>query len=59
VAGPFRIEGKPYTIPAAQAFVATGEEPAKSRYGAAIVVIGIVAVAAAGLIIYREKRALS
>jgi LPXTG-motif cell wall-anchored protein len=55
-AGPFRFEGKPYTIAATQAF-AGGQEPATSRTAAAIAVAGIVALAAAGLVIYKKKLA--
>ena len=56
VAGPFRIEGKPFTIAATQALGA-GQEPAKSRTAAAIVVVGIIALAAAGVVIYKKKAA--
>jgi len=51
VAGPFRIEGKPCTIAGTQAL------GAKSRTAAAIIVIGIIALAVAGLVIYKKKAA--
>jgi hypothetical protein len=57
VAGPFRIEGKQYTIVASQALASDDQEPAKSHIGLAIVVLGIIAVVAAGLVIYKEKAA--
>ena len=62
VAGPFKIEGKAFTIAAKSKpakttppIVAAAEEPAKSRYGAVIIIIGIIALAAAGLAIYKKK----
>ena len=35
--------------------VAATEEPATSRYGAVIIIIGIIALAAAGMAIYKKK----
>jgi len=62
MAGPFKIEGKTCAIaakskPAAAAspLVAADEESAKSRYVAVIVIIGIIALAAAGMAIYKKK----
>jgi len=62
VAGPFKIESKAYTIAAksrpaetTSPIVASAEEPAKPRYGAVIIFIGIVALAAAGMAIYKKK----
>jgi hypothetical protein len=62
VAGPFKIEGKAYTIAAKSSpagttspIVAAAEEPVKSRYGAVIIIIGIIALAAAGLAIYKKN----
>jgi len=62
MAGPFKIEGKAYAIagkskPAEtiSPIVAAAEEPAKSRYGAVIIIIGIIALAAAGMAIYKKK----
>ena len=62
VAGPFKIEGKAYTIAAksepagtTSPIVASAEEPTKSRYGAVIIIIGIIALAAAGMAIYKKK----
>jgi len=64
VAGPFKIEGKAYAIAAkskpaetVSPIAAAVEEPAKSRYGAVIIIIGIIALAAAGLVIYSKKAA--
>ena len=62
MAGPFKIEGKAYTIAAksrpsgtTSPIVAAAEEPAKSRYGTVIIIIGIIALAAAGMAIYKKK----
>jgi hypothetical protein len=62
VAGPFKIEGKAFTIAAKSSpagttspIVAATEETAKSRYGAIIIIIGIIALAVAGLAIYKKK----
>jgi len=62
VAGPFRIEGKAYTIAArsklaetTSPIVAAAEKPVKSRYGAVIIIIGIIALAVAGMAIYKKK----
>jgi len=56
------MESKEYTIAAkskpvetASPIVAAAEEPAKPRYGAIIIIIGIIALAAAGVAIYRKK----
>jgi len=63
VACPFKIEGKAYTIAAKSKpagttlpLVAAAEEPAKSKYGAVIIIVGIIALAAAGMAIYRKKK---
>jgi len=62
VAGPFKIEAKAYTIAAkskpaetTSPIVAAAEKPAKSRYGAVIIIIGIITLAAAGMVIYKKK----
>jgi hypothetical protein len=62
VAGPFKIEGKPFTIAAkskpaepAPPIVAAAEEPARSRYGAIIIIIGIIALSTVGIAIYKNK----
>ena len=62
MSGPFKIEGKAYTIAAksrpaetTSPLVAAVEEPAESRYGAVIIIIGIIALAAAGMAIYKKK----
>ncbi len=62
MAGPFRIEGKAYTIAAkskpvetTSSLVAATEEPVKPRYGTVIIIIGIIALAAAGMAIYKKK----
>jgi len=62
MAGPFKIEGKAYTIAAkskpsgtTSPLVAAAEEPVKSRYGAVIIIIGIIALVAAGMAIYKKK----
>ena len=62
MAGPFKIEGKAYTIAAkskpgaaASPLADAVEEPAESRYGAIIILIGIIALAAAGMAIYKKK----
>jgi hypothetical protein len=62
VAGPFSIEGKAFTIAAkskptetTSPVVATAEKPAKSNYTAAIIIIGIIALVAAGMAIYKKK----
>ncbi len=62
MAGPFKIEGKAYTIAAksklaetTSPIVATAEKPVKSRYGTVIIIIGIIALAAAGMAIYKKK----
>ena len=62
MSGPFKIEGKAYTIAAksrpaetTSPLVAAVEEPAESRYGAVIIIIGIIALAAAGMAIYKNK----
>jgi hypothetical protein len=62
VAGPFKIEGKTCTIVAKSRpaettlpVVAAAEKPAKSRYRAVIIIIGIIAVAAAGMAIYKKN----
>ena len=62
MSGPFKIEGKAYTIAAksrpaetTSPLVAAVEEPAESRYGAVIIIIGIIALAAAGMVIYKKK----
>jgi len=34
------------------------EEPAKSRYGAVIIIIGIIVLAVAGMAIYKKKAAV-
>jgi hypothetical protein len=62
VAGPFKIEGKAFTIAAkskpaqtTSPVVAAADEPAESRYGVVIIIIGIIALAAAGIAIYKKK----
>ena len=62
MAGPFKIEGKAYTIAAKSKpaetmspSVAAAEKPVKSRYGTVFIIIGIIALAAAGLAIYKKK----
>jgi hypothetical protein len=62
VAGPFKIEGKAFTIAAkskpvetASPIVAAVEKPAKPKYGAVIIIIGIIALAAVGMAIYKKK----
>jgi hypothetical protein len=62
VAGPFKMESKAYTIAAksklvetTSPLVAAAEEPAKPRYGAIIIIIGIIALAAAGMVVYKKK----
>ena len=62
MAGPFKIEGKAYTIAAkskppgtTSPLVAAAEEPVKPRYGAIIIIIGIIALAVAGMAIYKKK----
>jgi len=62
MAGPFKIEGKAYTIAAkskpaktTSPIVAAAEKPVKSRYGTVFIIIGIIALAAAGLAIYKKK----
>jgi len=62
VAGPFKIEGRTLTIAAkskqaetTSPLVAAAEEPAKPKYGAIIIIIGIIALAAAGIAIYKKK----
>jgi hypothetical protein len=56
------MESKTYTIAAkskpaetSSPLVAAAEEPAKPRYGAIIIIIGIIAVAAAGIAVYKKK----
>ena len=56
------MESKTYTIAAkskpvetASPIVAAAEEPAKPKYGAIIIIIGIIALAAAGIAIYKKK----
>ncbi len=58
VAGPFRIEGKPCTMAATRPPAATAEESAKSRNRIVVLVIGIIAVAAAGFAVYKKKAAV-
>ena len=62
MAGPFKIEGKAYTIAAkskpaetTSQIVAAVEEPAESRYGTVIIIVGIIVLAAAGMAIYKKK----
>jgi hypothetical protein len=62
VAGPFKIEGKAYTIAAksktvetTSPIVAAAEKPVKPKYGTVIIIIGIIALAAAGMAIYKKK----
>ena len=62
MAGPFRIEGKAYIIAAkskpvetTSPLVAATEEPVKPRYGAIIIIIGIIVLVAAGMAIYKKK----
>ncbi|MGB2862831.1 MAG: hypothetical protein WBC05_05845 [Sedimentisphaerales bacterium] len=62
VAGPFKIEGKAYTIAAkskpsgtTSPIVAAAEKPVKSRYGTVIIIIGMIALAAAGMAIYKKN----
>ena len=62
MAGPFKIEGKAYTIAAkskpaetTSPIVAAAEKPVKSGYGIVFIIIGIIALAAAGLAIYKKK----
>ena len=62
MAGPFKIEGKAHTIAAkskpaetTSPIVAAAEETAESRYGAIIIIIGIIALAAAGMAVYKKK----
>lgn len=62
MAGPFKIEGKAYTIAAkskpvetTSPIVAAAGKPVKSRYGTVFIIIGIIALAAAGLAIYKKK----
>jgi hypothetical protein len=56
------MESKAYTIAAkskpvetASPLVAAAEEPDKPKYGAIIIIIGIIALAAAGIAIYKKK----
>jgi len=56
------MESKTYTIAAkskpvetSSPLVTAAEEPVKPRYGAIIIIIGIIALAAAGMAIYRKK----
>jgi hypothetical protein len=56
------MESKAYTITAkskpvetASPIVAAAEEPAKPKYGAIIIIIGVIALAAAGIAIYKKK----
>ncbi len=62
MAGPFKIECNTYTLAAkskpvetASPLVAAAEEPVKPGYGAIIIIIGIIAVAAAGIAIYKKN----
>jgi len=56
------MESKAYTIAAkskpvetTSPIVAAAEEPVKPSYGAIIIIIGIIAIAAAGIAIYKKK----
>jgi len=60
--GPFKIESKAFTIAAkskpaetTSPLVAAAEKPVKSRYGTVIIIIGIIALAAAGMAIYKKN----
>jgi hypothetical protein len=62
VAGPFKIESKAFAIVAkgkpvetTAPVVATAEKPAKSNYTAVIIIIGIIALIAAGMAIYKKQ----
>lgn len=62
MAGPFKFESKPYTIAAERTLAGTtsplaaaADKPVKSRYGTVIIIIGIIALAAAGMAIYKKK----
>jgi len=62
VAGPFKMESKPYTIAAkskpvepATPIVAATEEPAKPKYGAIIIIIGIIVLSTVGIAVYKNK----
>jgi hypothetical protein len=62
VAGPFKIESKAFTIAAksktretTSPLVAASEEPAKSRYIAVIIIAGIIALAGAGVLVYKKN----
>jgi hypothetical protein len=62
VAGPFKIEGKAFTIAAkskpaetTSPLVAAADKPVKSRYGAVIIIISIITLAVAGMAIYKKN----
>jgi len=61
VAGPFKIESKAFTIAAkgrpaeTTAPVVAAEEPAKSRCAAVIIIIGIIALIAVAMALYKKK----
>jgi hypothetical protein len=56
------MESKAYTIAAkskpaetTSPVVASADEPARSKYGTVIIIIGIIVLAAAGLAIYKKN----
>ena len=51
----YTIAAKSKTVETTSPVVAAAEEPAESRYGAIIIIIGIIALAAVGIAIYRKK----
>jgi hypothetical protein len=62
IAGPFKFESTGLTMAAkskpaktTSPLAAATEEPAKSRYTAVIIILGIIALAAAGVAIYKKK----
>ena len=62
VAGPFKIESKALTLAAkskpqgtTSPVIAAAEESRRSGYGGLILVIGIIALAIAGVVIYNKK----
>jgi len=62
VAGPFKIESKLLTIDAKSRsakttppVVAASKEPAKSNYTAVIIIIGIIALIAVAMALYKKK----
>jgi len=56
------MESKAYTIAAkskpaetTSPVVASADEPARSRYGAVIIIIGLIVLAAAGMAVYKKN----